>query len=112
MGAFFDCWVRTSSLLPEARTQLQSLDKAGVDQQPVEAARLGTTVAAVEQAVAALEHLLLLDEARRRYRCAQTSRPNAMRSGANSWEREPSFGVSRYWSPVDQGRSARSTANA
>src|SRR4029453_11567197 len=50
--------------LDQSATQLQSLDQAGVDQQPVEAARFGTTVAAVEQAVAALEHLLLLDEAR------------------------------------------------
>src|SRR4029077_15510131 len=53
-----------SSKSNRSATQLQSLDQAGVDQQPIEAARFGTMVAAVEQAVAALEHFLLLDEAR------------------------------------------------
>jgi hypothetical protein len=41
---------------------LQSFDQPGVDQQPVEAARLGAAGAAIEQALAALEDLLLLGE--------------------------------------------------
>src|SRR5712692_7703754 len=43
---------------------LQALDQARVDEQAIEAPRLRTGLAAVEQAVAALHDLLLLDECR------------------------------------------------
>ena len=42
----------------------KALDQAGVDQQPVEAARLGAAGAAIEQAAAALEDALLLGKGR------------------------------------------------
>jgi hypothetical protein len=42
--------------------RLEALDQAGVDQQPIEAARLRAAGASVELAVAALENLLLLSE--------------------------------------------------
>src|SRR5262245_36373545 len=41
---------------------LQPLDQAGVDQEPIEAPRLGAVGAGVEQSLAALEDLLLLRE--------------------------------------------------
>src|SRR5262245_50383417 len=42
--------------------RLETLDQAGVDQEPVEAARLCAVRTAVEQAAAALEDSLLLGE--------------------------------------------------
>src|SRR5262245_6360784 len=42
----------------------QSLDEASVDQQPIEAARLGTVGAAVEQPAATLENPFLFREGR------------------------------------------------
>src|SRR3981081_2107501 len=61
---------RAASYPPVTRMQarlalgdLESLDEAGVDQQPVETPRFGAIVALIEQPVAALHDLLLLDEA-------------------------------------------------
>src|SRR5262245_46218331 len=47
-----------------ARGRSKSLDQAGIDQQPVEASRLGAVRAQVEQALAAAEDLFLLRKAR------------------------------------------------
>ena len=44
----------------QRRHGLKSLDQTGVDQQPVEAPRLSTVGAAIEQPAAAFENLLLL----------------------------------------------------
>ena len=56
-----------------ARPARLSFDQAGIDQQPVEAARLGATGAAVEQALAALENLLLLGKGRIEAQAAASS---------------------------------------
>jgi hypothetical protein len=49
--------------LPRSRSaRLQPFDQAGIDQEPIEAARLGAAVAPVEQSLAALEDLFLLRE--------------------------------------------------
>src|SRR5713226_6472940 len=50
------------SLRRSARHPSKALDQTGVDQQPVETARLGTAGAEIEQAAAAAEDLLLLGE--------------------------------------------------
>ena len=42
--------------------ELKPFDETGIDQQPVEAAGLGTRPTAIEQAVTAVEDLLLLGE--------------------------------------------------
>src|SRR5262245_24895744 len=48
----------------DVAVSLEPLDQAGVDQQPIEAARLGAAGAGVEQPLAALKDSLLLGERR------------------------------------------------
>src|SRR5580704_5445457 len=53
-----------SAQFPWSKKVSESLDRTGVDQQPVEAPRLGSAGACIEQPVATLKNPFLLDERR------------------------------------------------